>query len=148
MKSKKKKWKKCSRSRAYTTILSVLSEMATTQSYEVDDEELCDDDSWEPEAWDDARGTRRGAAAARRSSRKDETHVNKFLQMFMKDVGETCMTSKLHGISHIADDLRNFKCQLYAMSAYTFENAIGEIRRKLRSGNKPLQQMRLFSLSY
>ena len=71
-----------------------------------------------------------------------DTHVKKFLEMFMAQAGETCMTSKLHGLSHVVDDLKNFRCQLYAMSAYEFENAIGEIRRKLRSGNKPLQQMR------
>ena len=71
-----------------------------------------------------------------------DKHVDKFLEMFMAQAGETCMTSKLHGLYHVKDDLKMYKCQLYAMSAYEFENAIGEIRRKLRSGNKPLQQMR------
>lgn len=76
-----------------------------------------------------------------------DNHVKKFLEMFMEQAGETCMTSKLHGLAHVADDLKLFKCQLYAMSAYEFENAIGEIRRKLRSGNKPLQQMRYYTVN-
>lgn len=71
-----------------------------------------------------------------------EDHVLKFLEINIAVVGEMCMTSKMHGFSHVIDDLKKFKCQLYALSTYCFETALQDYHTMLRSGHKPLEQIR------
>lgn len=71
-----------------------------------------------------------------------EDHVRKFLEINIEVIGEMCMTSKMHGFNHVVEDLRAYSCQLYTLSTYPFETALQDIQSMLRSGNRPLQQIR------
>lgn len=72
-----------------------------------------------------------------------QEHVLHFLKATKTAVGDECMTSKMHSFAHVILDLRKFRTQLYANSAYPFETSVQRFRGWLRSGNKPLHQIRL-----
>ncbi len=46
----------------------------------------------------------------------------------------------MHSIMHICDDVRTYG-PLYKFSAFPFENALGCLKRLIRSGKLPLQQI-------
>ena len=48
----------------------------------------------------------------------------------------------MHNLTHLADDVKNKKCSLSRMTAFPFESLLGEIKRSIRSGNRPLVQFR------
>lgn len=47
----------------------------------------------------------------------------------------------MHSLIHLADDVVNMKCPLSKITAFSFENALGKIKKMLRSGNRPLPQV-------
>jgi hypothetical protein len=53
------------------------------------------------------------------------------------------MTYKFHTLYHMLDDLLHYACQLDFLSSYMYENFHARWRRWLRTGNKPLPQLRL-----
>jgi hypothetical protein len=71
-----------------------------------------------------------------------DKHVREFLEIMKANVGDECMNSKMHSLFHVTQDLKNFACQLYANSAYIFENSLSNFKKWLRSGNRPLQQIK------
>lgn len=71
-----------------------------------------------------------------------DKHALHFLESMKRCVGDECMTSKMHGFSHVILDLRKFRTQLHASSTYCFETSIQRFRAWLRSGHKPLEQIR------
>lgn len=68
-----------------------------------------------------------------------------FLQNFVEIApdlyGDQCLVGTFHNLKHIADDVINMNCPLTQISAYPFENTLGKIKKKIRNGNKPLQQV-------
>ena len=46
----------------------------------------------------------------------------------------------MHSLVHVCDDVRRFGA-LDEFSAFPFENTLGRMKRMLRNGNKPLQQI-------
>lgn len=47
----------------------------------------------------------------------------------------------MHNLLHVADDAKNFNCCLSRISCFPFENVLGEIKRTVRTPNKPLSQI-------
>lgn len=47
----------------------------------------------------------------------------------------------MHNLIHLAEDVRFMKCPLSLLTAFPFENALGTIKKFLRSGNRPLAQI-------
>lgn len=70
-----------------------------------------------------------------------ETHADDFIAVMKRMLGDACMTSKMHGLLHVSEDLRRLNQQLYGMSTYPFETALMKFKTWLRSGNKPLTQI-------
>lgn len=62
-------------------------------------------------------------------------YINKFKFIF----GHHSLSSNVHNLCHIVDDVQKFG-QLNDISAYPFESALGQIKKLIRSGNKPLTQ--------
>lgn len=55
--------------------------------------------------------------------------------------GFTSQGMNMHVLgAHLVDDVRRFECTLDEMSAFKMENALGEIKRHLNSGFKPVEQ--------
>ncbi|KAM7293416.1 uncharacterized protein ISCGN_026546 [Ixodes scapularis] len=54
--------------------------------------------------------------------------------------GETVDVYNVHGLVHLAEDVRRLGC-LDSFSSFPFENYLGIIKKKLRSGNRPLAQV-------
>lgn len=63
-----------------------------------------------------------------------------FLETFAEIYGQHHLTSNVHNLSHIVDEVERFGL-LDSFSAYPFENALGKIKRLIRSGNLPLSQV-------
>lgn len=51
-------------------------------------------------------------------------------------------TSKVHGLTHVADDVKRQNVHLEALGAYKYENFQRLWGNTLRSGTKPLAQIR------
>lgn len=63
-----------------------------------------------------------------------------FVEDYMAIYGEEYITSNVHSLIHVVDDVERFG-PLPTLSAYPFENALYGIKNMLRSGNKSLQQL-------
>ncbi|KAJ8672818.1 hypothetical protein QAD02_004078 [Eretmocerus hayati] len=77
-----------------------------------------------------------------------ETHIEEaeqFLNLFCETAAEIygpeIETINLHNTSHLARDVKNKKLPLTALAAFCYENLYGEMKKSIRSGNKPLQQL-------
>lgn len=55
--------------------------------------------------------------------------------------GEQFAVINVHYLIHLADDVRNMNSALINISAYSFENCLGMIKKVLRSPNRPLAQL-------
>lgn len=63
-----------------------------------------------------------------------------FLRKYRFLYGEDFMTSNVHNLSHLIDDVRRFG-ELPSFSAYPFESRLYEIKNLIRNGNRPLAQV-------
>ncbi|CAH2207551.1 jg27715, partial [Pararge aegeria aegeria] len=63
-----------------------------------------------------------------------------FVEHYKDFYGADYVTSNVHNVVHIADEVRRFG-PLHTFSAYPFENKLYLIKRMLRHGNKPLAQV-------
>ena len=75
------------------------------------------------------------------------THVDyaeKLLNIFVMQMpelyGNSSISYTMHSLCHICDDVRQYG-SLDEYSAFPFENALGIMKRLLRSGHMPLQQL-------
>ncbi|XP_043468096.1 uncharacterized protein LOC122502220 [Leptopilina heterotoma] len=68
-------------------------------------------------------------------------YLTRFASIMVKLYGKSTMSINLHNLIHIADDVKNMNCHLSLINSYAFENLLGKMKRTLRSGNKPLQQL-------
>lgn len=62
------------------------------------------------------------------------------VERFSEIYGDENVTYTVHNIIHVIDDVKRFGT-LDSYSAFSFESKLGQIKRLLRSGNKPLQQV-------
>ena len=68
--------------------------------------------------------------------------IRVFLEGWKITFGEAGFTYKMHSMLHVIDDCENFGCHLEYLSSYPFENFHSKWKTWLRSGNKPLEQIR------
>lgn len=54
--------------------------------------------------------------------------------------GEESITSNIHNLSHVVDDVENFG-PLNTISAYEFENSLHQLKLRLKQCNRPLEQI-------
>lgn len=68
-----------------------------------------------------------------------------YLQMFADAISSEydvdALVINAHNLIHLADDAKNMKCNLSYISAFSFENFLGSLKRLLRSRNRPLAQV-------
>ncbi|MBT0666738.1 U44-like protein, partial [Lissonota sp. PSUC_FEM 10030012] len=55
--------------------------------------------------------------------------------------GQQCQILNMHSLIHLADDAKNMNCTLSELTAFPFENTLGQIKKLVRSGNRPLAQV-------
>ena len=70
-----------------------------------------------------------------------KTYLKQFVLLSEKLYGAESVVLNLHSLSHISDDVENLKCPLSEISAFDFENALGKIKKNIRSGKRPLSQV-------
>ncbi|RVE53676.1 hypothetical protein evm_001568 [Chilo suppressalis] len=63
-----------------------------------------------------------------------------FIQNFKIYYGKDYITSNIHNLKHVVDEVRKYG-KLHSFNAYPFENKLYTIKRMIRHGNKPLQQV-------
>lgn len=66
--------------------------------------------------------------------------IKSFLTLFKSLYGIEYFTSNLHNLTHLVDEVRKFGV-LSKFNAYSFENKLQNIKRLVRSGNLPLNQI-------
>ena len=69
-----------------------------------------------------------------------ETLQNDYIEMYIDIYGIDSISSNVHNLCHVIDDVRKFG-YLPGISSYPFENFLGYIKSLLRSGNRPLAQI-------
>lgn len=69
-----------------------------------------------------------------------ETMLNHFVDNYGKFYGQEYITSNVHNLIHVVDEVKRFGT-LKSFNAYPFENKLSSIKRMIRTGNKPLQQI-------
>lgn len=77
-----------------------------------------------------------------------QTLLNYYIEQFIDIYGIDSISSNVHNICHVVDDVRKFG-SLPEISSYPFENHLGHIKALVRSGNLPLSQIsrRILELS-
>lgn len=75
--------------------------------------------------------------------------LQKFVKLFASIYGPKCVSYNVHNLNHLVADVRKFG-KLNTFSAFQFENAIGSLKKLIRKGDKPLQQLarRLVEFDY
>lgn len=66
--------------------------------------------------------------------------LDHYIECFREIYGEQYMTSNVHNLTHLVDDVKRFG-ELESFSAYAFENRLGHIKQLLRNGRNPLAQV-------
>ena len=69
-----------------------------------------------------------------------ENLLKTFVKNYQILYGRENVSFNVHSLLHIVDDVRNFG-PLDSYSAFRYENYIGKIKRLIRKGDKPLQQL-------
>lgn len=70
-------------------------------------------------------------------------HIRLFIEIYTNEVqGLSAMTYKMHSLIHLIDDLVKYLCHMEFLSSYKYENFHSKWKTWLRSGNKPLEQIR------
>lgn len=63
-----------------------------------------------------------------------------FIETYAELYGKHHITSNVHNLSHAVDEVERFG-ELETFSAYPFESALGKVKRLLRKGSRPLEQV-------
>ncbi|XP_045767783.1 uncharacterized protein LOC123869091 [Maniola jurtina] len=63
-----------------------------------------------------------------------------FVEHYRDHYGKEYITSNVHNLIHLVDEVKRFG-PLQTFNAYPFENKLSSIKRTIRKGNKPLQQI-------
>lgn len=63
-----------------------------------------------------------------------------FIEQYIKLYGKDSISSNVHNLCHLVDEVEEFGI-LSTFSSYPFENALFQMKRLLRSGNKSLEQI-------
>ena len=71
---------------------------------------------------------------------KSEALLIEFVKEFESLYTRNYLTYNVHNLLHIVDDVRRFG-RLDLVSAFRFENLIGKLKKVVKSGNKPLEQI-------
>lgn len=65
---------------------------------------------------------------------------DEFVDNYIEIYGKDTISSNVHNISHIIEDVRNFG-NLTKIDAYPFENFLNSLKLKVKKCNKPLEQI-------
>lgn len=66
--------------------------------------------------------------------------IDDFIEGYIELYGVHYVTSNVHNLCHLVDEVEMFG-ELQTFTAYPFENALGRLKRFVRSGNRPLAQV-------
>lgn len=67
--------------------------------------------------------------------------LKKCVHLTAQFYGKEFLIGNVHNLLHIADDVSFMQCPLSDITSFPFENALGKMKKLLRSGNKPLLQI-------
>lgn len=78
---------------------------------------------------------------AMKYNRQAKAYLESFVLLTKQYYGAQNVVMNFHSLIHLADDVINIKCSLSNYTAFPFENALGKMKKMLRSGNRPLAQL-------
>lgn len=68
-------------------------------------------------------------------------YLKRFVLLMIKFYGKSSISINVHNLLHVADDVVNMNCQLSLINSYAFENLLGKMKKTLRTGYGPMQQL-------
>lgn len=77
----------------------------------------------------------------RRYACKLRGYLKVFVLASQKLYGLESQILNVHSLVHVVDDVKTMSCSLSHLTAFPFENLLGKIKKSLRSGYKPLEQL-------
>lgn len=78
---------------------------------------------------------------ALRYNKHAKLYLERFVLLTKEYYGKSVLSINIHNLIHIADDCKNMNCNLNSISSYSFESLLGKIRKTLRTGYRPLEQL-------
>lgn len=66
--------------------------------------------------------------------------IDQYVEVFMEIFGVGYVTSNVHNLTHLVDEVEHYG-ELESFSAYPFESMLGQVKRLLRHGDRPLAQI-------
>ena len=67
--------------------------------------------------------------------------IKHFVQCCPQLYGNTFSVYNVHGLIHLHEDVSHFKCSLNDISCFPFENYLQKIKKHVRNGRSPLEQV-------
>ena len=72
-------------------------------------------------------------------------HAEELLQFFVQECpflySEYFVTYNVHGLLHVADDVRKYRCSLSELNTFPFENHMQKLKKCVRNGHNPAAQI-------
>ncbi|KYN01715.1 hypothetical protein ALC62_07489, partial [Cyphomyrmex costatus] len=68
-------------------------------------------------------------------------YLNRFFQILPLLYGLQSQVLNMHNLIHIPDDTTNMNCNLNLITSFPFESYLGQMRKLIRTPNKPLEQI-------
>lgn len=70
-----------------------------------------------------------------------QLYLERFVKLSQELYGEEVLLLNMHSLIHLSDDVKNLKCSLNDISAFPFENKLGQVKKCVRSGKRPLEEL-------
>lgn len=70
-----------------------------------------------------------------------QIYLERFVLLAKELYGEETLVLNMHNLVHLADDVKYLDCCMSNLTAFPFENKLAQVKKCIRSGNKPLEQL-------
>lgn len=70
-----------------------------------------------------------------------QIYLERFVKLSQEFYGEEMLVLNMHSLIHLTDDVKNLKCSLIGITAFPFKNKLGQLKKCVKSGKKPLEQL-------
>lgn len=68
-------------------------------------------------------------------------YLTRFVLLCQQFYGLESEVSNIHSLVHLCDDVERFQCTLSQITAFPFENELGQLKKVVHGGYKPLHQL-------
>lgn len=70
-----------------------------------------------------------------------QVYLSTFVALMEKVYGKHSLSTNVHSLLHLVEDVKNLDCSLSEITAFRFENKLGMIKKYVKHGKNPLTQV-------